>query len=273
MCVCIYRGTHVIEGVLGCTCVWVCARRTRLIQERIHNPHASHRGSDFHSSSGLTNLSSLACRLLRGSSCLHLLRLQLQSDSHSHLAFMRVLSSELWSWHFPASIFYWIFYLFTFQMLFPFPVSPLQTPYCILTLTLLLWESNSLFHLPHSPGPTHYHLTALAFLYTEASSFHRTKSLPSHWCQIRPLSSFRPSPNSSTGVPVLSPMVGCEPLHLYWSGSGRASQETAVSGSCQQALLGIHNCVFNHWVTSLAPRKLVLISHGKFQLIMLKCNL
>ena len=32
-------------------------------------------------------------------------------------------------------------------------------------------------------------------------------------------------------------MVGCEPPYLYWSGSGRASQETAVSGSCQQALL------------------------------------
>jgi hypothetical protein len=34
-------------------------------------------------------------------------------------------------------------------------------------------------------------------------------------------SSFNLSPNSFTGVPVLSPMVGCEHLHLYWSGSGR----------------------------------------------------
>jgi hypothetical protein len=38
-------------------------------------------------------------------------------------------------------------------------------------------------------------------------------------------------------------MVGCEHPPLYFSGSGRASQETAISGSCQQALLDIHNSV------------------------------
>jgi hypothetical protein len=32
---------------------------------------------------------------------------------------------------------------------------------------------------------------------------------------------------------MLSPIVGCEYLALYLSGSGRASQETAISGSCQ----------------------------------------
>jgi hypothetical protein len=42
------------------------------------------------------------------------------------------------------------------------------------------------------------------------------------------------SPNSSIGVPVLSLMVGYESPHLYWSGSGIASKETAVS------LLGIY---------------------------------
>jgi hypothetical protein len=48
---------------------------------------------------------------------------------------------------------------------------------------------------------------------------------------------------SAIGDPVLSPTVGCEHLPLYLSGSGRASQETAISGSCQQALLGIRNGV------------------------------
>jgi hypothetical protein len=43
-------------------------------------------------------------------------------------------------------------------------------------------------------------------------------------------------------------MVGCEYLNMYWSGSGRASQETAVSGSYQHTLLGIHNSV---WVWCL----------------------
>jgi hypothetical protein len=38
-------------------------------------------------------------------------------------------------------------------------------------------------------------------------------------------------------------MVGCEYLHLYWSGAGRTSQGTAIPGSCQQALLGNSNSV------------------------------
>jgi hypothetical protein len=48
-------------------------------------------------------------------------------------------------------------------------------------------------------------------------------------------------------------MVGCEHLHLYWSGSGRASQWTAIPGSCQQALLGMSNivwvwCLYMEWI-------------------------
>ena len=43
---------------------------------------------------------------------------------------------------------------------------------------------------------------------------------------------------------MLIPMVGCKHPPLYLSGSGRASQETAISGSSQHALLGIHNSVW-----------------------------
>jgi hypothetical protein len=46
----------------------------------------------------------------------------------------------------------------------------------------------------------------------------------------------------------LSPMSGCVFLSLFWSGFGSASQETAISGSSQQALVGIHNSV---WVCCL----------------------
>jgi hypothetical protein len=57
---------------------------------------------------------------------------------------------------------------------------------------------------------------------------------------------------SPLGPPVLSPMVCFEHEHppLYLSGSGRASQETAISGFYQQALPGIlfSNCI---WVGSL----------------------
>ena len=43
---------------------------------------------------------------------------------------------------------------------------------------------------------------------------------------------------------VLSPMDGYEHPTLYLSGTGRVSQETAISGSCQQGLVGIHNTVW-----------------------------
>jgi len=58
-----------------------------------------------------------------------------------------------------------------------------------------------------------------------------------------PFSSFSPFSNSSIGDPVLSSIVGCKHPPLYLSGSGRASQETAILGSCQHALLGIHDIV------------------------------
>jgi len=66
-------------------------------------------------------------------------------------------------------------------------------------------------------------------------------------------SSFSPFSNSSIGDLVLSSMFGCQHLPLYLSCSGRASQETAISGSCQHALLGIHNsvwfwCLYMGWV-------------------------
>ena len=40
------------------------------------------------------------------------------------------------------------------------------------------------------------------------------------------------------------PMDGCEPPLLFLSDTGRASHETAISGSYQQAHVGIHNSVW-----------------------------
>jgi hypothetical protein len=61
-----------------------------------------------------------------------------------------------------------------------------------------------------------------------------------HCCSLNgastPVSSFSPFSNSSIGDPMLSPMVGCEHPPLYLSGSGRASQGTAILGFHQQAL-------------------------------------
>jgi hypothetical protein len=59
-----------------------------------------------------------------------------------------------------------------------------------------------------------------------------------------PFSSLGTSSCPFIGEPVLSPLDGCEHTLLYLSGIGRASQETAISGSCQKALVGIHNSVW-----------------------------
>ena len=55
---------------------------------------------------------------------------------------------------------------------------------------------------------------------------------------------FSPCPNFSIGFPMPSQMFGCMHSHLYRSSSHRVSQGTAISSSCQQALLGISNSVW-----------------------------
>jgi hypothetical protein len=40
----------------------------------------------------------------------------------------------------------------------------------------------------------------------------------------------------------------CRHPFLYLSGTGRSSQETAISGFCQQALVDIHNRVWFWWL-------------------------
>ena len=46
----------------------------------------------------------------------------------------------------------------------------------------------------------------------------------------------------------LSPMDGCEHPLQYLSGTGRVSQKTAISGSCQQAFVVIHKSVWVWWL-------------------------
>jgi hypothetical protein len=48
--------------------------------------------------------------------------------------------------------------------------------------------------------------------------------------------------------PVLHPIYDCEHPLLYLPGTGIASQETAISGSCQQNLSGICNIVWVWWL-------------------------
>ena len=68
------------------------------------------------------------------------------------------------------------------------------------------------------------------------------------------------------GNPMLSPMVGCDHLPLYLSGSGRASQETAISGSCQHAFLGIHKCLGLVTVYGMDPQVVQSLDDLSFRL-------
>jgi hypothetical protein len=53
--------------------------------------------------------------------------------------------------------------------------------------------------------------------------------------------------SSSTGGPLSHPRDDCEHPLLYLQDPGIASQETAISGSCQQNLAGICNSVWVWW--------------------------
>jgi hypothetical protein len=67
----------------------------------------------------------------------------------------------------------------------------------------------------------------------------------SYYCVFRSLGPFS---SSFIENPVLYPMDGCEHPLPYLSGTGRASQGTAIPGSCQQGLVGIHNSIWFWWL-------------------------
>ena len=173
-------------------------------------------------------------------------------------------------------------------MLSPFPISLPENPYPT-HLLLLLWEcapthpSTLTSPTTHSPTLGHWAFTGprasfptdaqqgrpLLYINQKHGSLHGYSLVgsldpgSSGWLILfflwvaNPFSSFSSFPNSSIGDPMLSLMVCCEHPPLYLSGSGRASQETAISGSCQQALIGISNtvwvwCLYMEWI----PRSL-----------------
>jgi hypothetical protein len=63
-----------------------------------------------------------------------------------------------------------------------------------------------------------------------------------------PFSSLGTFSSFSIGGPVIHPIDDCEHPLLYLPGTGIASQETAISGSCQQNLAVICNSVCIWWL-------------------------
>jgi hypothetical protein len=179
--------------------------------------------------------------------------------------------------------FYWIFSLFTFQILSPLPFSnpPVNTLYhplspCFykgeppVTHPLLLpcphiplnWDTYWAFIGLRNTPPIDANKATLCYMCSWSLGSLDVYSLvgglgprSSGWGEIgwyccssygvaNPFSSFSPFSNSSIGYPTLNPMVDCKHLLLYLSGSARASHEITTSGSFQQALLGILNSVW-----------------------------
>ena len=60
---------------------------------------------------------------------------------------------------------------------------------------------------------------------------------------------------------MLSPMDDCKHPLLYYSGTGRASQETGISGSCQHALVGIQKHMMGFMALSAYAAEDGLVSH------------
>jgi hypothetical protein len=68
-------------------------------------------------------------------------------------------------------------------------------------------------------------------------------------CRVAdPFSSLGTFSSSFIGDPVFHPIEDCEHPLLYLPGTGIASQEISVSGSCQQNLVGICNSVWVWWL-------------------------
>jgi hypothetical protein len=124
-------------------------------------------------------------------------------------------------------------------------LSPQEVQYYTYTYTYIIYYINKYIYIYHKIVCISVAFSSTLSVISIASSLFYIILSPPFLVKsthtANPFSSFSPFSSSSTGDPVLSPMVGFEHPPLYLLGTGRASQETAISGSSQQALVGIHN--------------------------------
>jgi hypothetical protein len=129
--------------------------------------------------------------------------------------------------------------------LFPNPPTPVSWP----------WHSPVLGHIifsrPRAYPPNDGHLGHL-LLHMKLETRVLGVLVSSYCCSsyrvADPFSSLGTCYSSTIGVPVFHPIDDCEHPLLYLQGTGIASQETAISGSCQQNLAGICNSVWVWWL-------------------------
>jgi hypothetical protein len=143
----------------------------------------------------------------------------------------------------------------TFQMLSLFLVSFPKIPYTLPTppapQPTWPWHSPILGHRTFFTGPRasppiddHIgHPQLQMQLETRALGVLVSSYCCSTYRAADPFSSLGTFSISFIGDPVFHPIDYCEHSVLYLPGTGIASQETAISGSCQQNLVGICNSV------------------------------
>jgi hypothetical protein len=131
---------------------------------------------------------------------------------------------------------------------FPYPALLPNPP----TLASWPWHSPVLGHIifarPRAPPPNNG-LLGHPLLHMQLE----IQALVSSYCcssdrVADPFSSLGTFSSSSIGSPVFHPIDDCEHPLLYLPGIGIASQERAISGSCQQNLAGICNSVWVWWL-------------------------
>jgi hypothetical protein len=137
-----------------------------------------------------------------------------------------------------------------------YPESPLYPPPALLpnppTPASWPWHSPVLGHIRPRASPPNDdqlgHLLIHMQLETRALGVLVSSYCCSTYRVADPFSSLGAFSSSSIGGPVFHPIDDCEHPLLYLTGTGIASQETAVSGSCRQNLAGICNSVWVWWL-------------------------
>jgi hypothetical protein len=155
----------------------------------------------------------------------------------------------------------------------------------------MLSQNSPISSLHPASQPTHSHLLALAFPCTGGNNLPKNKASPpndgqlghlllhmqletralgvlgsSYCCSsyrvADPFSSLGTFSGSSIGGPVFHPIDDCKHPPLYFPGTGIASQETAISGSCQQKILLAYAIVpgwlFMEWILGWGSLWMVL---------------
>jgi hypothetical protein len=134
-----------------------------------------------------------------------------------------------------------------------YPDSPLYPPTTLLPKPLIPaswpWHSSGIYMIFTIPGysPPHDGLLGHPVLCMRLETRALGVLVSSYRCSsyrvADPFISLGTFSSSSTGGPVFHPIADYEHSLLYLPGTGIASQEIAISGSCQQNLAGICKCL------------------------------